>query len=108
MKPEPPPTLTPEDATRLTDFARACKAAARAVALYPGGHPSIATTLGRIVQLNSPVHQSAPMRIKVLTDTLLLDGAALARAEQAVNELAVLLHEHLVGELTIHAGGDLE
>jgi hypothetical protein len=108
MKPEAPPTLAAEDASRLTDFARACKAAARAVALYPGGHPSIATTLGRIVQLNSPVNQSAPMRIKVLTDTLLLDGGALARPEQAVSELATLLHEHLVGEITIHAGGDIE
>jgi hypothetical protein len=32
------------ETARLTDFARACKAAARAVVLYPGGHPAIAAT----------------------------------------------------------------
>jgi len=48
------PTLTTEEATRLVEFARACKAAARAVLLYPAGHPAIAATLGRIVQITSP------------------------------------------------------
>jgi hypothetical protein len=78
------------------------------VVLYPGGHPSISTTLGRIVELTSPVNQSAPMRIRVLTDNLLLDGRAAARADASVAELSVLLHDHLVGELIVHAGGDLE
>jgi HEAT repeat protein len=105
---EPLPLLPPEDSARLLDFARACKAAARAVVLYPGGHPSIATTLGRIVNLTSPVHQSAPMRIHVLADNLLLDGGAVARPDPAVTDLAVLLHAHLVGEIIVHAGGDLE
>ena len=106
---EPPVPLSPEDASRLVDFARACKAAARAVMLYPGGHPSIATTLGRIVQLNSPVNQSSPMHVKVLTD-----GSAARRPTglrvptASVTELAELLHAHLVGEIVIHAGGDLE
>jgi hypothetical protein len=31
--------LGPAESARLTDFARACKAAARAVVLYPSGHP---------------------------------------------------------------------
>jgi HEAT repeat protein len=108
MTPETPTPLSGEDAAQLVEFARACKAAARAVVLYPGGHPSIGTTLGRIVQINSPVHQSAPMRIKVLTDTLLLDGRPIARPDASVRELAELLHSHLVGEIVIHAGGDLE
>jgi HEAT repeat protein len=103
-----PQVLTPDDAARLVEFARACKAAARAVALYPGGHPSISTTLGRIVQLTSPVKQSAPMRLHVTADNILLDGRATARPDQSVAELAQLLHEHLVGELTVHAGGDVE
>ena len=45
---EPPPPLSPEDAARITEFARACKAAARAVVLYPAAHPAIGATLGRI------------------------------------------------------------
>src|SRR5689334_12088085 len=33
----------------LAEFARACKAAARAVSLYPGAHPAIGGSLGRLV-----------------------------------------------------------
>ena len=36
--------LDAAETARLTDFARACKAAARAVALYPSAHPAIAAT----------------------------------------------------------------
>jgi len=45
--------LSPEDTTRILELARACKAAARAVLLYPSSHPAIAATLGRIVQTTS-------------------------------------------------------
>jgi hypothetical protein len=100
--------LSAEDAARLVDFARACKAASRAVTLYPGGHPSIGTTLGRIVQLTSPPLLTEPLRIGVLTNNLLLGGRAPARPDPSVGELAVLLHGHLVGEMIVHAGGDLE
>ena len=37
--------LTADETARFIDFARACKAAARAVLLYPEGHPAIAATL---------------------------------------------------------------
>src|SRR5262245_734484 len=100
--------LGAEEAARLTDFARACKAAARAVLLYPPGHPAIAATLGRIVQVTSASALSAPLRVTVTPDSLLLEGRAPARPDQALTELAVMLHEHLVGELTVHPGGDLE
>src|SRR5262249_44575612 len=100
--------LAPEDATRLTEFARAFKAAARAVVLYPGAHPAIAATLGRIVQLTSPPPLSEPMRITVLPDALQLGGKSPAKPDAAIVELAALLHAHLVGELTVHAGGDVE
>jgi HEAT repeat protein len=103
-----PVPLAPEEAARLTDFARACKAAARAVMLYPAGHPAIAATLGRIVQSTSPATLRAPLKITVLPDALLLDGRAPARGDQAIGELAALLHDHLVGELIVHPGGDLD
>ena len=40
---QPPPTepMAIEQSTLLADFARTCKAAARAVSLYPGTHPAI-------------------------------------------------------------------
>jgi HEAT repeats/PBS lyase HEAT-like repeat len=103
-----PAPLTPDEAARLVDFARACKAATRAVTLYPSAHPAIAATLGRIVQTTSPASLPQPLRITVRPDSLLVDGRATPRADPAIGELAVLLHDHLVGELTVHPGGDLE
>ena len=100
--------LAAVDAARLTDFARACKAAARAVVLYPAGHPAIAATLGRIAQITSAAGLPRPLRITVLPDGLLLDDQAPARPDAAVGELAALLHSHQIGELTVHAGGDQE
>lgn len=108
MAVDTPSPLAPEDTARLTDFARACKAAARAVMLYPGGHPAIAATLGRIADLTSTASLPGPLRISVLGDGLLLDGRPPLRPDAAIAELAALLHDHLIGELTVNPGGDAE
>jgi hypothetical protein len=100
--------LSNAEGAKLVEFARACKAAARAVVLYPLGHPAISATLGRIVELTSAAALPAPMRITVHPDALLLDDRPLARPEAAVGELAVLLHSHLIGQLTVRPGGDVE
>jgi HEAT repeat protein len=104
----PPPPLGPEDTTRLVEFARACKAAARAVLLYPAAHPAIAATLGRIVDTTSERALPQPLRLTVLPDGLLQDGRAPGRPDPSLGELATLLHDHLVGELTVAPGGDRE
>jgi HEAT repeats/PBS lyase HEAT-like repeat len=103
-----PAPLDAKDTARLMDFARACKAAARAVLLYPTGHPAIAATLGRIAQITASGAQTGPLKIRVLPDGLLLDDRAPARADAALTELATLLHSHLIGEITIHPGGDVD
>ncbi|MCC7416860.1 MAG: HEAT repeat domain-containing protein [Acidobacteria bacterium] len=100
--------LAPEDAARITEFARACKAAARAVVLYPAAHPAIGATLGRIVHLTSAAHLLRPLALEVLPDRLLIDGRAVARPDPAIAELATLLHAHLIGELIVHPGGDAD
>jgi hypothetical protein len=100
--------LSPEESTRLVEFARAFKAAVRAVTLYPMGHPAIAATLGRIVDLTSTVRLDAPMRITVLPDGLLLDERPPSRADASMTELAELLHGHVIGAMTVHPGGDIE
>ena len=53
--PEPiaPPLLAPDVSAKFAEFARACKAAARAVALYPGSHPAIGSSLSRLAQATS-------------------------------------------------------
>src|SRR5262245_2114322 len=104
----PPLPLPPEMGTRLMEIARSCKAAARAVVLYPPAHPAIATTLARIVDLTSAAQLPAPLRIGVLPDALLVDGRRSARPDAAIAELASLLHEHLIGVMVIHPGGDAE
>jgi phycoerythrocyanin alpha-cysteine-84 phycoviolobilin lyase/isomerase subunit PecF len=98
--------LGPEETGRILELARACKAAARAVLLYPPSHPAIAATLGRIVHTTSheALHQS--IRINVLPEELRVEGRRPARGDQAVTDLAVLLHEHLIGEIVIQPGGD--
>src|SRR5580704_2554667 len=103
---EQPAALAPDDTARVTEFARACKAAARAVILYPPGHPAIAATVGRIVHVTSAAKLSAPITFTVLPDGLLLDGRAPARPDPAIGELAELLHAHLIGEITVRPGGD--
>lgn len=99
--------LAARDAGRLTDFARAFKAAARAVVLYPDAHPAIATTLSRLVQITAPPLLAAPLRIEVSARTLTVGGAAMPKPDAAVTELAGLLHAHLIGELTVNPGGDI-
>jgi hypothetical protein len=100
--------LAAADAAQLTDFARACKAAQRAVVLYPAAHPAITSTLGRIVQMTSAGSLARPIRLTVLPDNLLLDDRPALRPDAAVIELATLLHSHLIGELTVHPDGDAE
>ncbi|HMD35068.1 MAG TPA: HEAT repeat domain-containing protein [Vicinamibacterales bacterium] len=101
----PAAPLAPDDAARLTEFARACKAAARIVVMYPDGHAAIKGALGRIVQVTSPPKQIGPMRVTVMPDTLMLDDRAPAKIDPALAELSELLHSHLIGEMTIQPGG---
>ncbi len=98
--------LDPDDTARILELARACKAAQRAVLLYPSSHPAIAATLGRIVQTTSLDALDRPIKITVLPNDMRLDGRKPARDDQAVSDLASLLHDHLIGEMTIQPGGD--
>src|SRR5262245_65997097 len=93
-------TLTPDAANRLAECSAVCKAAARALSLYPGGHPAIGVSLSRLEQTTARMTQSGPYSIQVQAEGLLIDGARMAKPDPAVAELATLLHRHLVGRLT--------
>jgi hypothetical protein len=97
-------TLSAETTARLAEFARSCKAAARAVSLYPGQHPAIRTTLDRLAEATGRLTEGGPLDLQVRQHTLLLGNAAPAKADQAVSELADLLHRHLIGALTVNPG----
>ena len=98
--------LPADDAARLADFARACKAAARAVSLYPGAHPAIGVSLGRLAELTARLTEAGPYRLQVSSDRLLVDGAGVAKPDPAIGELASLLHRHFIGGITLNAGAD--
>ena len=104
--PATPPTLEPEAAARLAEFARACKAAARAVSLYPGNHPAIGVSLSRLAEMTGRVTETGPYSLQVQADTLLVDGAAPPRSDAAIAELADVLYRHQIGMLTLNAGAD--
>lgn len=93
--------LAAEPAATLADFARACKSAARAVSLYPRTHPSIRTALERLTSATTRLVPAAGLTMVVHPETLVLDGRSPARPDLAVAELATLLHERLVGQVTI-------
>ena len=99
-------TLDPETTARLADFARACKAAARAVSLYPAAHPAIGATLGRLTELTGVLTANGPFRIHVRPQTLVVDEAAPAKPDSAIVELADMLRRQLIGSLTLNAGID--
>jgi hypothetical protein len=101
-----PPVLPAESAAQLAEFARSCKAAARAVSLYPAQHPAIVTTLDRLAESTARLTAGGPLRLQVSQHTLLVGDAILPKPDQAVTELADLLHRHLVGGLTVNAGAD--
>jgi hypothetical protein len=109
MTESPAPTLLPpDDAHRLAEFARVCKAAARAVSLYPGGHPAIAVSLQRLEQATTRLTDGGPFSVQVQSEGLLIDGARMPKPDPAVSELAGLLHRHLIGALTLNAGANSE
>jgi len=93
--------LAPDTAARLTAFARACKGAARAVALYPPEHPTIGDAMQRLARAAAGATEFGPLSILVIPDNLLVGGRAPARPDAAIAEFASLLHDHMVGEITI-------
>jgi hypothetical protein len=98
--------LSADEATRLAEFARACKAAARVVALYPATHPAIQSGLARVADAGARLRKEGIASITVLPDGMLLDGRGAVKPDSAIAELAVLLHGHLIGELTLQ--GDMD
>ena len=97
----PPEPLSPELGGRLAEFAKACKAATRIVSMYPSTHPAIQAALARIAEAGNQAAAYGSFAITVLPDSLMIGGRGFARPESSVVELAALLHQQLIGELTL-------
>ncbi|HSC29877.1 MAG TPA: HEAT repeat domain-containing protein [Vicinamibacterales bacterium] len=100
--------LDADAAARLVEFARSCRTAARAVSLYPGGHPAVGVSLSRLAEASARLTADGPFAIQVHADDLLVQGARIPKADAAVPELASLLHRHLIGGLTLNAGANAD
>jgi hypothetical protein len=92
----------------LADFARACKAAARGVSLYPLTHPAIQASLARVVSATGRLTGEADVTLVIHPDRIVIDGKAPARPDAAIGELAGLLHDRLIGTLRLERGADAQ
>jgi len=97
-----------EQSTLLADFARTCKATARAVSLYPGTHPAIGSSLSRLVASAGRLARQGPVKLAVHRELLAIDGRSPLRPDPSIGELATLLHERLIGWLTVQPQADAE
>ena len=114
-EPEPDPTMVttapdraaaPEPmsanmAAKVTAFARSCKAAVRAVALYPGEHPAVGAALAAVTAAAEEASSKSLLQLAVLPDALTVEGRVIPRPDAAVADLAGILHRQQVGQLTI-------
>ena len=107
-EPSVSPSLTPDAANRLAEFSRVWKAAARAVSLYPGGHPAIGVSLSRLEQATARMTEAGPYKLQVVSDGLLITAPGCPSQIRNSLELASLLHRHLIGKLTLNAGANSE
>ncbi len=101
-----PPPLPPDVTAKFVEFTRACKAAARAVALYPGTHPAIGLSLSRLVQSAQRLADNTPFTLQVRANSLLFNGGAAPRPDPAIGELAEVLYRHTIGALTVNPAAD--
>jgi len=92
-----------EQSLALAEFARACKAAARAVSLYPGAHPAIGGSLARLVSAIRRLSGPGETVLVVHPTTLMIDDRAPVRPDASIVELAELLHGRLIGTLGVDA-----
>lgn len=100
--------MSAEQSGLLAEFARAGKSAARAVSLYPGAHPAIGTSLGRLVAASERLIAGTSVALTVHPDMLAIDGCSPSRPDASIGELASVFHERLVGVLRIERGADAE
>jgi len=97
-----------DQSAALAEFARACKAAARAVSLYPGAHPAIGISLTRLASSVRRLSGPSETVLVVHPTTLMIDDRAPVRPDAAIVELADLLHGRLIGTLRVQPGASAD
>jgi hypothetical protein len=78
------------------------------VSLYPGGHPAIRSTLGRLATLTGTLTASGPFTMDVRPNQISVGDAVAAKPDAAIGELSDLLRRQLIGRMTLNAGADAD
>jgi HEAT repeat protein len=100
--------MSADQSSALAEFARTCRAAARSVSLYPRTHPAIQAALLRVTAAAGRLIPADDLVLTIHPDTLVIDGRSPQRPDAAIGELAVLMHERLIGEIRIERTATLE
>ena len=100
--------MSADQSSALAEFARTCRAAARSVSLYPRTHPAIQVALLRVTAAAGRLIPADDLVLTIHPDMLVIDGRSPQRPDPAIGELAVLMHERLIGEIRIERTATLE
>lgn len=98
--------MSGEQGAVLAEFARACRAAARSVSLYPATHPAIQASLGRVIAAAGRLIPTEDLQLTVLPETLAIEGRSPVHPDPAIVELAELMHQRLIGVIRIERAAD--
>ena len=100
----PDVTPVPSELSRsVSGVARALVAAARAWTLYPASHPAVRAGVERLNGSIDEACRSGPLAVGVTPETLLIHGTPVAAGERPVVELAALLHQRDILQVTLQA-----
>ena len=92
-------------ARELTDFLVELSVALHRRAMYPGGHPSLATAEQRVMRRVTPLLADTPvLAVGVARDQLVIDGVATDPKHHLLRGLAQRLHEHRLAGFRFQEG----
>lgn len=101
-------TLPPDLSRKVIEFARACRAAARAVSLYPAGHRTVEDAVARVAEVARQAAGDNGLAVDVMPGDLRVAGLSPDRDDSGVRELSAMLHAQQIGGITLHATADRE
>ena len=94
-------TPRPLNLTHVLEFARAFRAAARAVAFYPASHQNVVSALDLVVAAARAATAHGPLCLTILPHACMAGGVPIDSSETVVSDLAGVLHRHGVGALNL-------
>src|SRR5512140_2946818 len=93
-------TRLPQEAV-VQEFARAFRAAARAVSFYPPSHQAVVLALEHVVAAARAATADGSLCLTILPKTLLARGVPIDTSQTAVVDVANLCHRHGVGAMNL-------